>query len=180
MNFDLCRSIDILRRTPAVIDTLLRGADSKWTRLNEGPETFSPFDVVGHLIHGEEHDWIARARIILAGDPNGRFEPFDRFRQRTRNAGRSLESLLDEFARLRAANLDALQSWKLSEAQLALAAEHPSLGPATLRQLVATWVAHDLGHIAQISRVMAKQYVYDVGPWIKFLPVLTDRPTPRS
>jgi uncharacterized damage-inducible protein DinB len=180
MNFDLCRSIDILRRTPAVIDTLLRGADSKWTRLNEGPETFSPFDVVGHLIQGEEHDWIARARIILAGDSKARFEAFDRFRHRTRNAERSLESLLDEFARLRSANLETLQSWKLTDAQLSLVAEHPSLGSVTLRQLLATWVAHDLGHIAQISRVMAKQYVNDVGPWVKFLPVLTDRPTPRS
>jgi hypothetical protein len=180
MNFDLPRSVDVLRRTPAVIDALLRDADAKWTRSNEGPDTFSPFDVVGHLIEGEEHDWIPRARIILAGDPNARFEPFDRFRQRTRNAGRSLESLLDEFARLRAANLDPLQSWKLTDAQLTLVAQHPSLGVVTLRQLLATWVAHDLGHVAQISRVMAKQYVDDVGPWVKFLPVLTDRPIPRS
>jgi hypothetical protein len=180
MNFDLSRSVDVLRRTPAVVDGLLRGSDAKWTRSNEGPDTFSPFDVVGHLIDGEEHDWIGRAQIILAGNRNAQFDVFDRFRHRSRNAGRTLESLLDEFATLRAKNLAALQSWKLTDAQLALVAQHPKFGDVTLRQLLATWVAHDLGHVAQISRVMAKQYATDVGPWIEFLPVLTDHPTPRS
>ena len=180
MNFDLDRSIDMLRRTPAVVRTFLSGADAAWIRGTEGPETFSPFDIVGHLIDGEETDWLPRARIILAGGPNPTFEPYDRFRHRTRNAGRSLESLLDEFATLRAANLDLLRSWSLTTAQLGLTGTHPTLGRVTLSQLLATWVVHDLGHIAQISRVMAKQYASEVGPWVEFLPVLTDRLTPRS
>src|SRR5438874_13122317 len=115
MDFDLERAADVLARTPATLQALLRGVAEPWTRGTEGPDTLSPFDVVGHLIDGEEHDWIARARIVLAGDPSTRFEPFDRFRHRSRNAGRSLELLLDEFARLRAANLDTLQSWKLTD-----------------------------------------------------------------
>src|SRR4051812_45796685 len=172
MNFSLSRSIDILRRTPAVIDTLLRGGEAFWTRSNEGPDTFSAFDVVGHLIDGEEHDWIGRAKIILAAGPDTRFQPFDRFRHRTRNAGRSLESLLEEFATLRAANLWTLQSWQLTDAQLDLTGQHPTFGTVTLRQLLATWVAHDLGHLAQITRVMAKQYREAVGPWEAYLPVL--------
>jgi hypothetical protein len=180
MHFDLSRSIDILSRTPPTVDTLLRGADASWTRANEGPQTFSPFDVVGHLIDGEETDWMGRARVILAKGPSLAFEPFDRHRHRTRNADRSLESLLDEFATLRAANLGTLRSWTLSDAQLDLPGEHPTFGRVTLRQLLATWVVHDLGHIAQIARVMAKQYREDVGPWIQFLPVLTDHMTPGS
>ena len=144
-----------------------------WERGTEGPETFSPFDVVGHLIDGEETDWIPRAQLILAQGANRRFEPYDRFRHRSRNAQRTLPSLLDEFARLRAANIDVVRSWNLSDRQLALQGEHPSLGGVTLRQLIATWVVHDLGHLAQIARVMAKQYGEAVGPWKAYLPVLT-------
>jgi DinB superfamily len=179
-HFHLDSAIDVLRRTPASLRTLLAGLGDGWVRGTEGPDTFSPFDVVGHLIDGEETDWIPRARIILARGPQPRFEPYDRFRHRTRNAGRTLESLLEEFARLRAANLDLLRSWNLAEADLALRGEHPSLGSVTLRQLLAAWVVHDLGHVAQIARVMAKQYVDEVGPWVPFMPVLTDHPTPRS
>jgi hypothetical protein len=135
---------------------------------------------VGHLIDGEETDWLPRARIILAGGPNPRFEPYDRFRHRARNAGRTLPSLLGEFARLRAANLDVLREWRLTPAQLDLPGIHPSQGNVTLRQLLATWVVHDLGHIAQIARVMAKQYKNEVGSWAPFLPVLTDRETPSE
>lgn len=180
MKFDLDQSIEVLRRSPATLRALLDNLGEPWVRGTEGPNTFSPFDVVGHLIDGEESDWIPRARIILARGPNLRFEPFDRFRHQARNAGRSLKSLLEEFARLRAANLELLRSWKLTVRELDLPGEHPSLGGVTLRQLLATWVVHDLEHLAQIARVMAKQYGDEVGPWLPFLPVLTDHPVPRS
>lgn len=180
MSFDLARSIDILERTPAVLQALLSGLDEALIRGNEGPDTFSPFDVVGHLIDGEETDWLPRARIILAAGGSKRFLPYDRFRHRARNAGRSLTSLLEEFARLRASNLETLRAWQLSEAELDLPGEHPSLGPVTLSQLLAAWVVHDLGHLAQVARVLAKQVGPAVGPWEPYLPVLTDHPTPRS
>jgi DinB family protein len=180
VTFDLDQSIDVLRRSPATLRTLLDGLGAPWVRGTEGPETFSPFDVVGHLIDGEETDWIARARIILAQGPDLRFAPYDRFRHRGRNIGKSLESLLDEFARLRATNLDLLRSWNLTARELDLPGEHPSLGRVTLRQLLAAWVAHDLGHVAQVARVMAKQYRDEVGPWVPFLPVLSDHMVPRS
>ena len=180
MDFDLNLAIDVLRRSPAALRALLDGLGEPWVRGNEGPETFSPFDVVGHLIDGEETDWIPRARIILAKGPSLRFEPYDRFRHRARNLGRSSESLLAEFARVRTANLQQLESWKLTAAELDLPGEHPSLGRVTLRQLLAAWVVHDLGHVAQVARVMAKQYRDEVGSWTPFLPVLTDHPVPRS
>lgn len=175
MDFDLDQATAVLRRTPATLQALLQGVGESWVRATEGPDTFSPFDVLGHLIDGEETDWMPRARIILAQGPKLRFEPYDRFRHKTRNVGRSLESLLTEFAQLRAENLDLLGSWKLTKRQLDLPGEHPSLGPVTLRQLLAAWVVHDLGHVAQVARVMAKQYRDEVGPWVPFLPVLTDR-----
>ena len=180
MAFDLNLAIDVLRRTPATMRSLLGELGDSLITGNEGPETFSPFDVLGHLIDGEETDWIPRARLMLAAGRNIRFEPFDRFRHRALNAGRSLGSLLDEFARLRAANLQQLESWNIAAAQLDLPGEHPTLGRVTLRQLLAAWVVHDLGHLAQTARVMAKQYRDDVGPWTAFLPVLTDHPVPRS
>ena len=171
MEFDLDQAIDVLRRTPGALREMLLGLPESWARGTEGPETFSPFDVVGHLIDGEETDWVPRALLILARG-EARFEPYDRFRHKARNAGRSLESLLDEFARLRAANLATLAEWRVSDRQLALEGEHPAFGPVTLRQLLATWVAHDLGHVAQIARVMAKRYRDDVGPWQAYLPIL--------
>lgn len=180
MEFSLDLANDVLRRTPGTLRALLGDIAEPWARGNEGPETFSPFDNLGHLIDGEETDWIPRARLILARGPSVRFEPYDRFRHRARNDGRTLESLLTEFQRLRAANLDLLASWHLDTAQLDLPGEHPSLGPVTLRQLLAAWVVHDLGHVAQIARVMAKQYTDEVGPWVAFLPVLTDHVEPRS
>ncbi len=180
MAFDLEAAIDVLRRTPATLQSMLAHLDAGLVRGTEGPETFSPFDVVGHLIDGEETDWIPRARIILARGPDLRFEPYDRFRHRARNVGRPLPSLLEEFARLRATNLDLLGSWNLGARELDLPGEHPSLGPVTLRQLLAAWVVHDLGHIAQVARVVAKQYLGEVGPWVPFLPVLTDHTVPRS
>lgn len=180
MNFDLDLSIDVLARTPATLHSLLGGLTDPWTRGHEGPDTFSPFDVVGHLIDGEETDWLPRARLILARGQNLRFEPYDRFRHRARNVDRTLTSLLDEFAELRAGNLALLRSWHLTTRELDLPGEHPSLGPVTLRQLLAAWVVHDLGHIAQAVRVMAKQYSSEVGPWVPYLPVLTDHLAPRS
>jgi hypothetical protein len=180
MEFDLQFSMDVLRRSPATLGALLDGLAEPWVRGTEGPETFSPFDVVGHLIDGEETDWIPRARIILARGADPRFTPYDRFRHRARNVGRSLDSLLAEFAQLRAANLELLRSWQLTATELDLTGTHPSLGGVTLRQLLAAWVVHDLGHIAQVARVMAKQYREAVGPWVPFLPVLTDHDMPRS
>jgi hypothetical protein len=180
MEFDLDSSVDLLRRTPATVRTLLDGLDERWVRGTEGPETFCPFDVVGHLIDGEETDWIPRAKIILARGLDPRFAPYDRFRHRTRNVGRTLSSLLAEFEELRAANLELLQSWKLTPADLALPGVHPTFGEVTLGQLLAAWVVHDLGHLAQIARVMAKQYREAVGPWVPFMPVLSDRLVPRS
>lgn len=172
MDFTTAHGIPVLERTPATLRALLAGLPGPWITGNEGPETFSAFDNVGHLVHGERTDWIPRAKLILAQGTNRRFEPFDRFAHARESAGRSLIDLLDEFARLRADNLALLRSWTLGERELALKGEHPTLGPVTLRQLLATWVAHDLGHLAQISRVMAKQYRDAVGPWRAFLPVL--------
>jgi DinB superfamily len=180
VEFSLDLTLDVLRRSPATLRALLQGAPELLIRGNEGPGTFSAFDNIGHLIDGEETDWIPRARLILEGGPNLRFEPYDRFRHRTRNVGRSLESLLSEFELLRRANLEQLTSWQLTPAELARQGEHPALGRVTLQELLATWAVHDLGHIAQVARVMAKQYRDEVGPWIRFLPVLTDHLTPRS
>jgi DinB superfamily len=180
MDFDLDSSTDVLARTPATLQVLLEGLAEPWVRGVEGPDTFSPFDVLGHLIDGEETDWVPRARIILARGADVRFQPYDRFRHRDRNVGRSLSSLLAEFARLRAANLELLRSWHVTAADLDLPGQHPSFGHVTLRQLLAAWVVHDLGHVAQVVRVMAKQYREAVGPWVTFLPVLTDHVAPRS
>lgn len=175
MKFDVDAAAEVLARTPLALRSLLAGLSDPWIRGTEGPDTFSPFDNVGHLIDGEETDWVPRARVILARGPDPRFEPYDRFRHRERNRDRSLASLLDEFERLRAANLSELQSWRLGPEELALTGIHPIFGRVTLAQLLAAWVAHDLGHIAQISRVMAKQYRDAAGPWTAFLPVLLDR-----
>lgn len=180
MNFDLPQATEILSRTPPTLRALLAEVGDGWSRRDEGPDTFSAFDNVGHLIDAEETDWIPRVRKILARGASVRFDPFDRQRHRTRNKGRTLESLLDEFAKLRAENLQLLASWKLGPAELELLGEHPTLGRVALAQLLAAWVVHDLDHLAQVSRVMAKQYTDAVGPWIAFLPVLTDHLKPRS
>ena len=172
MEFQLDHALEVLERTPAVFRALLGGLPEAWTAPNEGPETFSAFDNVGHLIHGERTDWIARARIILAQGPDRTFEPYDRFAQYRESQGKTMAQLLDEFARLRAGNLETLRGWRLTDRELALEGEHPALGTVTLRQLLATWAAHDLGHLAQTARVMAKQYREAVGPWRAYLPVL--------
>ena len=180
MEFDLELTIEVLSKTPGAIRALLEELSEEWVLGTEGPDTFSPFDVVGHLIDGEESDWMPRVRSILAGGEDPAFEPYDRFRHTSRNAGRTLESLLGELERLRAANLEEMRSWKLGSRELDLPGVHPVFGRVSLRQLLAAWVVHDLGHVAQIARVMAKQYGDAVGPWVQFLPVLTDHPVPRS
>ncbi|MBI3504260.1 MAG: DinB family protein [Proteobacteria bacterium] len=172
MEFDLTLGTAILDRTPHALRTMLDGLPPAWADATEGPETWSPYVIIGHLVHGERTDWIARAKIILAQGENRRFAPFDRMAQFEESRGKTLAVLLDEFARLRAGNLNTLAAWKLTDAQLALTGEHPAFGTVSLRQLLATWVAHDLGHIAQTARVMAKQYRDAVGPWRAYLPVL--------
>jgi hypothetical protein len=172
VSFHLSEGIAVLERTPAVFRALLAGLPQPWTAANEGPDTFSAFDNVGHLIHGERADWIPRARIILAQSAERRFEPYDRFAQIRESDGKQLPELLDAFARLRADNVATLREWKLTDRELALEGEHPAFGAVTLRQLLATWVAHDLGHLAQTARVMAKRYRDDVGPWRAYLPIL--------
>lgn len=172
MSFDLPETLDLLERTPKVLDSLLRGTGTSWHRRNEGPDTWSAFDVVGHLIHGEETDWVPRARIILEHGDSRAFEPFDRFAQLQRFAEASLDDLLDRFADLRHANVEIVENWQLTEAQLALPGRHPELGPVTLRQLLATWVTHDLNHIGQIARVLAKRHTEEVGPWRRYLGIL--------
>jgi hypothetical protein len=172
MTFELNDAVAVLERTPATFRSLLAGLPEAWTAPNEGPDTFSAFDNLGHLIHGERADWIPRAQIILAQGTNRTFEPFDRFAHVRESAGKTVAHLLDEFAALRAQNLVTLREWQLTEAQLALQGEHPALGLVSLRQLLSTWVAHDLGHVAQTARVMAKQYRDAVGPWRAYLPIL--------
>ena len=172
MDFNLDQTISILERTPLTLQAMLAGLSPAWTDATEGPDTWSPFIVVGHLIHGERTDWIPRARIILAQGPSRHFEPYDRFAQFRESQGKSLADLLDEFARLRAGNLATLAGWRLTETQLALEGVHPAFGAVTLRQLLATWATHDLGHIAQAARVMAKQYREAVGPWRAYLSIL--------
>lgn len=169
---DLGEAIQILERTPAVLDRLLRGTNPAWHRADEGPETWSAFDVVGHLIHGEETDWIPRARIILEHGEERSFEPFDRFAQLTRFADGTLGGLLDRFGELRQSNLEILGSWRLTNEQLALRGRHPELGAVTLGQLLATWAVHDLNHLGQISRVMAGRYAEEVGAWRAYLSIL--------
>ena len=172
MDFDIKQAEEILSRTPATLNVFLRDLSEPWIRGAEGGETWSPFDVVGHLIHGEETDWIARIRIILEHGDSRTFEPFDRFAQLEKNRNRTLPELLDAFAALRERNLKILREMRLTEEDLERPGRHPALGPVTLRQLLATWVAHDLDHIGQIARAMAHQYRDLVGPWQEYLRVL--------
>jgi len=173
MTFDLDEAIAVLARTPGTVAALLRDLPTGWTTCDEGPETFSPYVVVGHLIHGERTDWIPRARLILERGETVAFEPYDRLAQYRESEGKTLGELLEAFAILRGQNLDTLRSFRLTSADLDRRGRHPDFGPVTLRQLLATWVVHDLGHIGQIARVMAKRYRADVGPWAAYLPVLT-------
>ena len=170
--FKLYEAIALLTRTPASIDALLRGLPDAWVRRNEGGDSWSAFDIVGHLIYGEQTDWMARARMILEHGEWRAFEPFDRFAQFKQSEGKSLAQLLDEFARLRKQNLAELHALNLNSEILARRGKHPALGAVTLSQLLATWAVHDLTHLHQLSRVMAHQYGEAVGPWSKYLGVL--------
>jgi len=166
-------AVAILQRTPAVLDSLLRGLPDGWIAAHEGDQTWSPFDVVGHLIHGERTDWIPRARLILEHGEARPFDTFDRFAQFAASEGRTRASLLDEFAALRAKSLDELAALGLTDVDLDRRGRHPALGVVTLRQLLATWVAHDLDHVVQISRVLARQYSDEVGPWRAYLRIVS-------
>lgn len=172
MQFDLTMGRVVLARTPGVLDTLLHDLPAPWIEQREGPDTWSPFDVVGHLIHGERADWIPRVRLLLEHGPARAFDPFDRFAQFAESRGKTMRVLLDEFATLRRENLAALDALRLTPADLARTGRHPDLGAVTLAELLATWVVHDLGHIAQIARAMASGYAEAVGPWAAYLPVL--------
>lgn len=171
-SIDLENAIAVLTRTPRSLDVLLRDLPDAWTRSNEGDGTWSPYGVVGHLIHGEETDWIPRARIILESGESRMFDRFDREAQDRFSKGKPLTQLLDEFAQRRSASLGALRAMHLTESDLERRGRHPSLGIVTLSQLLATWVAHDMTHLHQISRIMAHQYREAVGPWIVYLGVM--------
>lgn len=172
MRFDLAEALPILERTPRVLRELLAGLPEVWIRASEGPGTWSPFDVVGHLVHGERTDWLARAEIILKEGEGRVFPPFDRFAQFEASRGRTLDELLAVFAELRAANLARLRALSLEKADLQRRGRHPELGSVTLEQHLATWVAHDLSHIGQVVRVMGRSYAEAVGPWRAYLPML--------
>ena len=170
--FDLVEGIAVLERTPAVLDAWLRGLPDRWLRASEGGDTWSPFDVVGHLVHLERTDWMVRVRRVMAGGEERRFEPVDRFAQLESSVGKDVGQLLDEFAAERAASLTELRGLAIGPAELLLEGEHPALGRVTLRNLLATWVAHDLGHLVQVGRVMARRYRGEVGPWAEYLGVM--------
>jgi hypothetical protein len=186
MKFDIFRSIEVLSATPPTLRELLGSLSEEWilsgasdvvseisdTKSGIQDRPWSPYDVLGHLIHGELTDWIPRARIILEKGTAGTFVPFDRFAQFENSKGKSIVGLLDEFSTLRAGNLDVLRSWKLSEEQLELPGTHPELGAVTLRQLLATWVVHDLNHVRQIVTIMAHKYESEVGAWKEYLSIL--------
>ena len=172
--FALDEAVAVLARTPAALDALLRGLPNAWIAATEGPDTWSPFDVIGHLVHCERADWMPRARIILEHGEARTFDPLDRLAQFTASQGRTLAELLDEFAALRRQNLDDLRALNLTEEDLDRRGRHPAFGPVTLRQLLATWMTHDLDHIVQISRTLARQYTGEVGPWREYLRVVRD------
>lgn len=172
MEQNLSETIALLRRTPVALDALLRGLPEVWTSRDEGGESWGPQVVVAHLLNGERVDWMPRVRMVLESGEGREFEPFDRWGYKTESAGKSLEKLLDEFARVRAENLCELEALKLRRQDLDRRGRHPALGTVTLSQLLATWAVHDLTHLHQISRVMAHQYRDAVGPWNAYLGVL--------
>ena len=174
MTFDLNRCLELLERTPRVLELLMLELSPEWTMHNEGPDTWSPYDVVGHLIHGERTDWMARMDIILSDQADKTFATFDRFAQFRESHGKPLATLLAEFHEVRTANLFKVRTRHLTEADLDRTGTHPKFGTVTLRQLVATWAVHDLDHLAQISRVMAKQLKVEVGPWVEYMRVVRD------
>jgi uncharacterized damage-inducible protein DinB len=172
MQFQLEDALSILSRTPAALDAMVRGLPEPWLHANEGPETWSPFDVVGHLVAGERTDWVTRLRLILEHGDQHPFEPFNRTAMFEESKGKTIAELLDTFATLRAQNLETVRALQLEPADFARRGMHPSLGSVTLEQLLATWVTHDMTHMVQISRVIAKQFKDEVGPWREYIGVL--------
>jgi len=171
MEFNINKSIEILANTPEVLKALLSGLSEEWLKGSEGANTWSPYDVLGHLIHGEKTDWIPRAKIILSDSSDKTFVPFDRFAQMNQKE-KNIDELLEEFDSLRKANIEELKEFQLNIEDLEKEGIHPELGKVKLKELLATWVTHDLGHLVQISRVMAKQYASEVGPWKAYLGIL--------
>lgn len=176
IRFSLADALDQLARTPRILDLWLRGLPQPWPDNNEGGETWSPFVVVGHLIHGEKTDWMPRLHRVLEHGESVPFDPYDRFAQFRDSAGKTLAELLDEFAARRAENLRQLAALELDEQALDRVGRHPALGAVTVRQLLATWVAHDYDHVIQIARVLANQYADEVGPWRRYLRVISGQP----
>ena len=172
MTFDLLKSYEVWERTPKVLRSLLHGLGDDWIRHNEGPDTFSPFDVLGHLIHGEKTDWPNRIRLILEKGTTSPFVPYDRFAMYQESADKTLNQLLNEFESLRMTNIKWVRSLNLSDTDLNKKGLHPKLGEVTLRQLLSTWVIHDLTHLSQITRVMAKQYKEEMGPWLEYFRIM--------
>ena len=172
MLYSLERSYEILERTPAVLQALLAGLHDDWIMNNEGPETFSPYDIIGHLIHGEKTDWTARAKMILEFGNTQTFVKWNREAMYEESEGKTLQQLLDEFAEIRKENMGWFKALNLTENDLDKKGMHPVLGEVRLRNLLATWVVHDLTHIAQITRVMAKQYKSEMGPWPEYFRIL--------
>lgn len=172
MQFQLDRAIEVLSRTPTVLRSMLGDLSEPWVQSNYGEKTFSPFDVVGHLIHGERTDWMPRAKIILEHGESRPFDTFDRYAMYEASRGKTIGELLDTFESLRRQNVRDLKALGLSESQLALRGTHPQLGPVTMRELLSMWVVHDLNHIAQIAKAMAHQYHDEVGPWLAYASIL--------
>lgn len=175
MNFDLEKSIELLQRSPSTYEALFANLTHDWATINEGPNTWSAYNIMGHLIHGEKTDWIPRAKIIL-NSPGNSFEPYDRFAQEKLYSTQTFEALLNEFKDWRSQNLDTLKSWQLTPQDLDKEGLHPDLGLVTLRQLISTWTIHDMIHLNQLSRVMVKHYADDIGPWRKYVRLLNNYP----
>jgi hypothetical protein len=172
MQYSIRKSIEILSRTPVTLIQLLDGISEDWTSNNEGENTWSAYDVIGHLIHGDRTDWMWRAEMIFSVNTEKKFTPFDRFAQFEESKGKSLKQLLLEFKEIRSLNVEKLLALNISENDLTKTGIHPAFGEVTLSQLLSCWVVHDLDHISQVSRVMAKQYKSEVGPWIEYLKIL--------
>lgn len=180
ISFDIDEAISILERTPKVISVLLPGLSKEWLYNNEGDSTWSPHQILGHLVYGEETDWLPRTKIIIEFDTTKKFEPYDRFAQDRLYADKSSEELLDLFAKRRAQNLKELKGMSLSSEDLMRKGKHPEFGNITLKEMLSSWVVHDLGHITQISRVLAKNYKNEIGPWTKYLTIVRSDPPPEQ
>ena len=172
MEFELEKATEVLGRTPAVVRSMVSGLSDDWTASSELKDVWGVFDVVGHLIHADETDWIPRAEVILAQGEDRDFPPFDRFGQFEKSRGKTLSELLDEFDAIRKECIATVRGWDLTDEKLELRGVHPEFGEVTLKQLLATWVVHDLTHIRQIATIMAKKYEGAVGPWKAYLSIL--------